>query len=247
MAEGKHICSTVSKVERGSLSLSLSLSLATTSIITIGTLLVAYACPPPYRVVLGGARVRMPKRLRAAATGAPKPSHGSEAAREPKAPSTAPAWFEALYSGAMSDEYKRYMSEEWAHEKRGDVPLFWLVLQAVLPFAPVLHLEKNDLFDPKAMPLLHALRWLPTPVYRMFGVCHIPMVKRLLTTLCRAAFFILFSYIALLKPCGPLHTVHYVGAIWTCSLASARPRHNERVAHAASRQLEFESRPWLNS
>jgi 3-methyladenine DNA glycosylase Tag len=35
-----------------------------------------------------------------------------------------PSWFEALYSGAMSDEYKKYMREEWAHEKRGDIPLF---------------------------------------------------------------------------------------------------------------------------
>ena len=66
----------------------------------------------------------MPKRARAVATGASKPSDGSGEAREPKATSAAPAWFEALYSGAMSDEYKRYMSEEWAHEKRGDVPLF---------------------------------------------------------------------------------------------------------------------------
>ena len=108
--------------------------------------------------------------------------------------------------------------------KRGDVPIVLLVLQVILPFAPVLHLEKNDLFDPQAMPLLHALRWLPTPVYRMFGVCCIPMVKRLFSTLSRAAFFMLFSYIALLKPCGQLHTVHWVGGIWTCSLASARPR-----------------------
>ena len=35
-----------------------------------------------------------------------------------------PSWFEKLYSGAMSDEYKLYMREEWGHEKRGDQPLF---------------------------------------------------------------------------------------------------------------------------
>ena len=34
------------------------------------------------------------------------------------------AWYESLYSGAMSDEYKRYMREEWGSEKRGDGPLF---------------------------------------------------------------------------------------------------------------------------
>jgi DNA-3-methyladenine glycosylase I len=34
------------------------------------------------------------------------------------------SWFEKLYSGAMSDEYKRYMREEWSAEKRGDKPLF---------------------------------------------------------------------------------------------------------------------------
>lgn len=37
---------------------------------------------------------------------------------------TEPAWFESLFSGAMSEEYKRYMTEEWAQEKHGDVPLF---------------------------------------------------------------------------------------------------------------------------
>lgn len=35
-----------------------------------------------------------------------------------------PAWFEAIYSGAMSEEYKQYMATEWGQEKRGDVPLF---------------------------------------------------------------------------------------------------------------------------
>lgn len=34
------------------------------------------------------------------------------------------AWFEQLYSGAMSDEYKAYMRDEWGHEKRGDEALF---------------------------------------------------------------------------------------------------------------------------
>ena len=34
------------------------------------------------------------------------------------------SWFEETYSGAMSEEYKRYMREEWGMEKRGDCPLF---------------------------------------------------------------------------------------------------------------------------
>ena len=38
--------------------------------------------------------------------------------------STAPAWFEAFYRGAMSEDYKRYMRDEWGHPKRGDVSLF---------------------------------------------------------------------------------------------------------------------------
>ena len=54
---------------------------------------------------------------------APKRARGVAAIVSPPDPA-APAWYEALYSGAMSDEYKRYMRDEWAHEKRGDVPLF---------------------------------------------------------------------------------------------------------------------------
>ncbi len=39
--------------------------------------------------------------------------------------STTPrAWFEAFYRGAMSEDYKRYMRDEWGHPKRGDVSLF---------------------------------------------------------------------------------------------------------------------------
>lgn len=34
------------------------------------------------------------------------------------------AWYESIYSGAMSEEYKAYMADEWGHEKRGDQPLF---------------------------------------------------------------------------------------------------------------------------
>ena len=34
------------------------------------------------------------------------------------------SWFEEMYSGAMSEVYKRYMREEWGMEKRGDIPLF---------------------------------------------------------------------------------------------------------------------------
>ena len=42
----------------------------------------------------------------------------------PVARSGGGSWFEEVYSGAMSEEYKRYMREEWGMEKRGDVPLF---------------------------------------------------------------------------------------------------------------------------
>jgi DNA-3-methyladenine glycosylase I len=61
-----------------------------------------------------------------------KASKKSHALPTEAAPATAAAalaarsggswWFE--YSGAMSEEYKRYMREEWGMEKRGDVPLF---------------------------------------------------------------------------------------------------------------------------
>jgi len=34
------------------------------------------------------------------------------------------AWYEDLYSGAMSPEYKAYMANEWGHPKRGDRALF---------------------------------------------------------------------------------------------------------------------------
>ena len=34
------------------------------------------------------------------------------------------SWFEELYSGAMSEEYKAYMRTEWGAEKRGDQALF---------------------------------------------------------------------------------------------------------------------------
>ena len=40
------------------------------------------------------------------------------------AASGTPAWYERLYSGAMSPEYKQYMATEWGWEKRGDRPLF---------------------------------------------------------------------------------------------------------------------------
>ena len=64
------------------------------------------------------------------ASSKPARSTGSSSANSPAAApvSTASAggkaWFEQLYSGAMSDEYKAYMRDEWAHEKRGDVALF---------------------------------------------------------------------------------------------------------------------------
>ena len=46
--------------------------------------------------------------------------------REPDAPGDPPgaAWYERAYSGATSEEYKRYMRDEWGHEKRGDDALF---------------------------------------------------------------------------------------------------------------------------
>ena len=59
----------------------------------------------------------------------------------------APAWFEEMYQGSMSDEYKRYMVEEWGHEKRGDAPLFEKLClegaQAGLSWATILAKRKG--------------------------------------------------------------------------------------------------------
>ena len=55
------------------------------------------------------------------ATRMPKRARGTEAR---SIATEQPAWYEALYSGAMSDEYKAYMRDEWGHEKRGDRALF---------------------------------------------------------------------------------------------------------------------------
>ena len=44
--------------------------------------------------------------------------------KRPYASPSETSWFEKMYSGTMSQEYKRYMRTEWAMEKRGDVPLF---------------------------------------------------------------------------------------------------------------------------
>lgn len=49
---------------------------------------------------------------------------GAAPKRARAAMAEAPPWFESLYAGAMSDEYKTYMRAEWGAEKRGDVPLF---------------------------------------------------------------------------------------------------------------------------
>ena len=51
-------------------------------------------------------------------------SASSSAAPASTASADGKAWFEQLYSGGMSEEYKAYMRDEWGHEKRGDVPLF---------------------------------------------------------------------------------------------------------------------------
>ena len=55
----------------------------------------------------------------------PRRRRDPENSGEPDAPGEpAPAWFERAYTGAMSAEYKRYMRDEWGHEKRGDNALF---------------------------------------------------------------------------------------------------------------------------
>ena len=64
--------------------------------------------------------VKASKKPRASATVAAP----ATAATASAAPSGGGSWFEEIYSGAMSEEYKRYMREEWGMEKRGDVPLF---------------------------------------------------------------------------------------------------------------------------
>ena len=64
--------------------------------------------------------VKASKKSRASVTeAAPATAAAVSAAR-----SRGGSWFEEMYSGAMSEEYKRYMREEWGMEKRGDVPLF---------------------------------------------------------------------------------------------------------------------------
>jgi len=54
---------------------------------------------------------------------------GKPATAAPRAPTVVAtaggrSWFEELYSGAMSEEYKAYMRTEWGAEKRGDQALF---------------------------------------------------------------------------------------------------------------------------
>ena len=67
----------------------------------------------------------MPKRTRSAAPDGP-PAKAAVKGSRSRASAAAPskAWFEELYSGGMSADYKRYMTDEWGHEKRGDQPLF---------------------------------------------------------------------------------------------------------------------------
>ena len=99
-----------------------------------------------------------------------------------------------------------------------------VLMQILLPWAPLLRCARNDLFDPQLAPLsacctsrLDGDR-APSALERMVGLYQIPMVKRTLVVYCQTAFLLLFSYLALLEPCGPLETTHYVGALWACSL-----------------------------
>jgi hypothetical protein len=99
-------------------------------------------------------------------------------------------------------------------------PTFWTILQAMLPFAPVMKLEKNDLFDERKMPLTSFLRRTGlSPISRVVGILQIPMFKRMYTILFRIAFSVVFSIVAMLEPCGQLTYFHLVLSIWTCALA----------------------------
>lgn len=56
-------------------------------------------------------------------------------------------WFVSAFGGKMSEEYQRYMAEEWGYEKRGDQPLFEKLClegaQAGLSWATILAKRDN--------------------------------------------------------------------------------------------------------
>ncbi|KAJ8611179.1 hypothetical protein CTAYLR_003561 [Chrysophaeum taylorii] len=60
---------------------------------------------------------------------------------------SAEPWFVGAFGGKMSQEYRRYMSEEWGVEKRGDQPLFEKLClegaQAGLSWATILAKREN--------------------------------------------------------------------------------------------------------
>ena len=92
-----------------------------------------------------------------------------------------------------------------------------ILLQVVLPFAPVLKLARNDLFDKHRYPLISAL---PASVFdRLLSLYYIPLVMRACTTYSQIVFALLFTYTALLPPCGELQWGHVLVFIWSCAFA----------------------------
>ena len=50
-------------------------------------------------------------------------------------------------------------------------------------------------------------------------IYQIPLMKRNLETICLGCFLILFSYVALSDPCGPLRATDLALLIWICGYA----------------------------
>ena len=91
-----------------------------------------------------------------------------------------------------------------------------ILLQVLMPFAALLPLATNDLFDPEASP---AVATLPSYLHRLVSIWHIPLIKRATTTYSQICFMGLFSYVALKPPCGDLDGSHWVYLVWVCALA----------------------------
>ena len=105
--------------------------------------------------------------------------------------------------------------------RRSLLSMLRIVLQALLPFVSsrfLLPIAENTGFDKRAAPLSASLQHVPL-LGRILGVYQIPVIKRSLAAISRAALLLIFSYMALLEPCGDLSLVHYIIAVWVVSLA----------------------------
>ena len=123
-------------------------------------------------------------------------------------------------------------------DERHETPhLHLVVLQGLLPFAPILALAPNELFDAAAFPITDHLRHVPL-LSRVVGVYQIPLVKRGMETTSRLLFIGLFSYAAMSEPCSPFLNANYALAAWTVAYLL------EEVYGAASGWALYASRGW---